>query len=159
MKRNIMTLLCLLLFVGIMPAQQTDKWKNNMSAKRPNFEAMQLKQALDVLNLDEQTAAKFTKVFKKYQADMRACHVPVVRKRTEDMTDAEIEQEIENQFKQGHKLIHVKEKYYKEFKKILTMKHIRKIYRLERMTMKMLNREMHRRSNINRPASLGCNRR
>ena len=61
------------------------------------------------------------------------------------MTDDEIAQEIEQQFAQGRKLIDVKEKYYKKFKKILTMKQIRKIYSLERFNMRRVGREMDRR--------------
>ena len=64
------------------------------------------------------------------------------------MTDEEIAQEIERQFTQGRKVIDVKEKYYKEFKKILTMKQIREVYRLERFNMRRMGKEINRRQGM-----------
>ena len=107
-----------------------------------------LKQVLDALMLDDATAAKFTPVYQAYQKEMRECRLPRLKKKSNEMTDEEIAQEIERQFTQGRKVIDVKEKYYKEFKKILTMKQIREVYRLERFNMRRMGKEINRRQGM-----------
>ena len=106
------------------------------------------KQVLDALMLDDATAAKFTPVYQAYQKEMRECRLPRLKKKSNEMTDEEIAQEIERQFTQGRKVIDVKEKYYKEFKKILTMKQIREVYRLERFNMRRMGKEINRRQGM-----------
>lgn len=147
MKTRILCFLsALFLLAGSLQAQETKEGKDAQRQKKPDFKEMQLKQVLNALMLDDQTAAKFTPVYQDYQNEMEACRLPRVKKqRGVEMTDDEIAQEIEQQFTQGRKLIDVKEKYYKEFKKILTMKQIRKIYSLERFNMRHVGREMDRR--------------
>ena len=100
------------------------------------------------LMLDDATAAKFTPVYQAYQKEMRECRLPRLKKKSNEMTDEEIAQEIERQFTQGRKVIDVKEMYYKEFKKILTMKQIREVYRLERFNMRRMGKEINRRQGM-----------
>lgn len=145
-----MLLGCMIMLVSVS-AQNNEKIGSESKAKHPNFEEVQLKQVLKSLMLDDKTQAKFIPVYQKYQKDMKACCKPQVKKKNAEMTDAEIANEIEHQFKQGRKIIDVKEKYYKEFKKILTMKQIQKIYRLERMNMRHIGKEMNRRQGMKRP--------
>lgn len=147
MKTKILLFLsAMFLLAGHLLAQDAKDEGDAQRQKRPDFKEMQLRQMLNALMLDDETAAKFTPVYKEYQEEMEACRLPQVKKpRKAEMTDDEIAQEIEQQFAQGRKLIDVKEKYYKKFKKILTMKQIRKIYSLERFNMRRVGREMDRR--------------
>lgn len=151
MKRRIVMLLsAVVLLTGSLSAQN-EKDAKSRPAKRPDFAEMQLKQVLDALMLDDKTAAEFTSVYKDYQKEMKDCRLPRMKKRGTEMTDDEIAKEIESEFAQGRKVIDVKEKYYKKFKKILTMKQIRKIYSLERSNMRRLGWEMNRRQGHKAP--------
>ena len=145
-----MLLSAVVLLTGSLSAQN-EKDAKSRPAKRPDFAEMQLKQVLDALMLDDKTAAEFTSVYKDYQKEMKDCRLPRMKKRGTEMTDDEIAKEIESEFAQGRKVIDVKEKYYKKFKKILTMKQIRKIYSLERSNMRRLGWEMNRRQGHKAP--------
>lgn len=145
-----MLLSVVVLLTGSLSAQN-EKDAKSRPAKRPDFAEMQLKQVLDALMLDDKTAAEFTSVYKDYQKEMKDCRLPRMKKRGTEMTDDEIAKEIESEFAQGRKVIDVKEKYYKKFKKILTMKQIRKIYSLERSNMRRLGWEMNRRQGHKAP--------
>ncbi len=147
MKTRILLLLSMaFFFVGSLSAQETKGKTPEQRPQRPDFKEFQLKQVLNALMLDDKTAAKFTPVYKDYQKEMEECRIPPMKRpRNVEMTDDEIAKEIEQQFAQGRKVIDVKEKYYKKFKKILTMKQIRKIYRLERFNMRRVGREMDKR--------------
>ena len=140
-----MLLSVLVLLAGSVSAQDAKRKEGRQLPKRPDFAEMQLKQVMNALMLDDETANKFMPIYKDYQKEMNECRLPRMKKRGTEMTDDEIAQEIESQFEQGRKVIDVKEKYYKKFKKILTMKQIRKIYSLERSNMRHLGREMNRR--------------
>ena len=83
-----------------------------------------------------------------YQEEMKACHMPRPAKKYQDMTDDEIAKSIEEQFAHGRKMLDVKEKYYKEFKKVLNIRQIQKIYKLERSNMHRLGKEMNHRKNM-----------
>ena len=145
MKRRIVMLLSVVVLLTGSLSAQNEKDAKSRPAKRPDFAEMQLKQVLDALMLDDKTAVEFTPVYKDYQKEMKDCRLPRMKKRGTEMTDDEIAKEIESEFAQGRKVIDVKEKYYKKFKKILTMKQIRKIYSLERSNMRRLGWEMNRR--------------
>ncbi len=151
MKRRIVMLLSVVVLLTGSLSAQNEKDAKSRPAKRPDFAEMQLKQVLDALMLDDKTAAEFTPVYKDYQKEMKDCRLPRMKKRGTEMTDDEIAKEIESEFAQGRKVIDVKEKYYKKFKKILTMKQIRKIYSLERSNMRRLGWEMNRRQGHKAP--------
>lgn len=93
------------------------------------------------LQLDDATASKFTTTYKEYLKEMHNIYKqnapkngfkgrgvgPQVRK-----TDAEVEQEIMNQFAMSRSIIDVREKYYKKFRTFLNPQQIQKIYSQER---------------------------
>ena len=68
-QKMVMWLTAFVLLAGSLSAQET-KNDARTERKRPDFAAMQLKQVLDALMLDDATAAKFTPV---YQAIRRRC--------------------------------------------------------------------------------------
>ena len=60
------------------------------------------------------------------------------------LTDAEVEQQIKGRFAQSRKILDVREKYYDEFRKILSPKQIMKIYRTEQNNAHKLKKEFDR---------------
>lgn len=117
------------------------------------------KQMAEVLMLDDATAAKFTPIYEAYQKELRECRMmnreERVKKNDKDdkqstkpaLTDAEIEKQIKNQFAQARKILDVREKYYKEFSKILSPKQIMKIYDTEKNYAGKFRTEFDRRNN------------
>ena len=61
------------------------------------------------------------------------------------MTDEDAENIIQNKFAQSRKLLDIQEKYYNQFRKILTPKQILKIYQSEKTTHQRLRQEMNNR--------------
>lgn len=145
MKKKILMMMAFIVFTMNMMMASVTEPDPDLQEKRPNFAEMQLNQVLCALKLDDKTAARFIPVYKKYQQDMWNCRRPRIRKKPSQMTDEDIRKDIEGQFAEGRKMIDVKEKYYKQFKKILNMKQIQLIYRVERMNMQRLGREFERR--------------
>ena len=138
-----MLLSVVVLLTGSLSAQN-EKDAKSRPAKRPDFAEMQLKQVLDALMLDDKTAAEFTPVYKDYQKEMKDCRLPRMKKRGTEMTDDEIAKEIESEFAQGRKVIDVKEKYYKKFKKILSCKKIYLVQKAEMRFHRDMLKGMHR---------------
>ena len=60
-------------------------------------------------------------------------------------TDAEIEKQIKDQFAQSRKILDVREKYYNEFRKILSPKQIMKIYQTEKSNANKFRKEFDKR--------------
>lgn len=112
--------------------------------KRPDREkiqTMQTNQIVRSLALDDATAAKFTPVYQQYLKDLRGCRTvtpnsPKVKdtkgQTASNPTDAQVEKSIKDHFAQSRKILDVREKYYNEFRKILSPKQIMKIYQLEK---------------------------
>lgn len=63
------------------------------------------------------------------------------------LTDAEVEQQIKGRFAQSRRILDVREKYYNEFRKILSPKQIMKIYQTEQNNADKLKKEFDRRKN------------
>ena len=61
------------------------------------------------------------------------------------LTDAEVEQQIKGRFVQSRRILDVREKYYNEFRKILSPKQIMKIYQTEQNNADKLKKEFDRR--------------
>ena len=58
------------------------------------------------------------------------------------LTDAEVERQIKGRFAQSRKILDVREKYYDEFRKILSPKQIMKIYRTEQNNADKLKKNL-----------------
>lgn len=126
---------------------------------------MQGNQMVKVLMLDDATAAKFLPVYTRYLTALRECrtmnrHLRVDNtasqtKQTPEtkpavkpaLTDAQIEKLIQDQFAQSRKILDTREKYYNEFRKLLTPKQIAKIYQTERGNADKFKREFNQRKN------------
>ena len=132
--------------------------KQQHPAKK-NYRAMQCEQIVQTLMLDDATAAKFTPIYEQYMTEMRATrNHPSPKKQTKPTTeeaakpavkkvptDSEVEQSIKNQFAQSRKMLDVREKYYNEFRKILSPKQIQRIYQIEKHNVNKAQKEWKKR--------------
>ena len=96
----------------------------------------QTNQMVKMLMLDDATTAKFIPVYQNYLKEPEPKPL---------LTDAEVEQQIKGRFAQSRRILDVREKYYNEFRKILSPKQIMKIYQTEQNNADKLKKEFDRR--------------
>lgn len=168
MKTKMMYVLVAVLLMGssTLSAQGKD---NKNQKQRPTPEQMMRRQAnqmVKTLMLDDAAAEKFVPVYEGYLKALRECRMMdrPGRDRQNNVddsqaakpvpTDAEIEKQIKNQFAQSRKILETREKYYDEFRKILSPKQIMKIYQTEKNNMSKFRKEFDRRkAQKHRPGS------
>ena len=124
------------------------------------FMERQTNQMVNTLMLDDAAAARFVPVYQNYLKELRECRMmnrrhPSSGQGTEQkgmkpqpkpvLTDAEVERQIKGRFAQSRRILDVREKYYNEFRKILSPKQIMKIYQTEQNNADKLKKEFDRR--------------
>ena len=119
-------------------AQQHSK-KQRMS--REQMAEMQAKHISRQLALDDATSQKFVETFSAYQKEVWAlCPKRKGQKKKNDMSDAEVEQSIKDQFDHSQKILTLRQDYYKKYSKFLTPKQIQRVYELEKQSMNRLSK-------------------
>lgn len=155
------------LLVGSQMTLSAQNKDNKEKKQRPTPEQMmqmQTNQMVKSLMLDDATAAKFTPIYQNYVKELRECRMmnykPRVKKDAAQsaetdktpkpaMTDADIAKMLKDQFAQSRKMLDIREKYYKEFSKILSQKQILKIYQQEKSNANKFRKEFDRRKGQN----------
>ncbi len=107
---------------------------------------------VDNLKLSGDTAVKFIKIYADYRAELekvrsecKPCKPQVVDGKKVPLTEQQVEENIKNEFKASHKIIDIREKYYSQFKTILTPSQISKMFRHEKKIMDRKRHEMDKR--------------
>lgn len=158
MKARFMIMAVAVLLSGTSFTLSAQTPKQHHPAKK-NYRAMQCEQIVRTLMLDDATTARFTPVYEKYMTEMRAIRShPSAKKATprtageatkpavkRTPTDSEVEQSIKDQFAQSRKMLDVREKYYTEFRKILSPKQIQRIYQIEKQNTAKAQKEWKKR--------------
>ncbi|MBO6031171.1 MAG: hypothetical protein J6Q22_06845 [Prevotella sp.] len=118
-------------------AQQPSK-KQRMS--REQMAEMQAKHISRQLALDDATSQKFIETFSAYQKEVWALRPQGkgMHKKKSEMTDAEAEKAIKDQFDHSQKVLTLRQEYYKKYSKFLTAKQIQRVYELEKQSMNRL---------------------
>lgn len=89
---------------------------------------------VDMLKLDEKTAAKFTPIYKDYlkeKSDLRHEGMKNRRPQKGNVTDAEAQKIVKERLSASKKLLGVREKYYNKMAKVITPTQLLKIYDME----------------------------
>lgn len=129
--------------------QQADRTKKKPRFTPEQMMEMQTNRIVKALALDDATTAKFTPVYTQYLKDLRECRAEAWKQMKQDkaeagkqpgakkemLTDAEVEQRIKDRFAHSRKMLDLQEKYYTEFRKVLSPKQIEKSIRWRRSTM------------------------
>ena len=158
-KYFIMMVVAVLMGTQVMNAQDNEQGKKR-SRKRMTMEQMvdmQSRKIIGDLGLDDKTAARFTDVYAKYMKEMNDLRKEYMPKRPEAgkkpsmPTDAEVDKMMRDRFKQSRKMLDIREKYYDEFRKILSPKQVQKIYDQGQMNHGKFHKEMNRRAGMKRP--------
>ena len=119
--------------------QQPSK-KQRMS--REQMAEMQAKHIARQLALDDAASQKFIETFSAYQKEVWALRPQGKQhgKKKADMTDAEVEKSIKDQFDHSQKILSLRQEYYNKYSKFLTPKQIQRVYELEKQSMNRLSK-------------------
>jgi hypothetical protein len=121
MKKIIIVCLSIALSVGAF-AQQGGK----------RIESMRIAFITQRLNLTPEESQQFWPVFNQFAEKMQQIKGSKMDTPLDEMSDADAEKMILNEFDKESKELELKKEYYQKFKKILSVKKISKLYRAER---------------------------
>ena len=152
MKQKVLYVLIVITILGAqmgMSAQNIGNQKNGLTpAQRIE---KQTAHVVNSLSLNDATAAKFSKVYSQYLKELydcvqQGCHISFGGKMDRaKMTDAQIDQMLQNRFDRSRKILNIREKYYKRFKQVLKPRQIWKVYSIEKANGSKMKSELNRR--------------
>ncbi|MCB0429761.1 MAG: hypothetical protein H6585_07590 [Flavobacteriales bacterium] len=128
---------------GPPPPPDMEKFHKEIEARKIGFLTSELE-------LTPEEAQKFWPVYNKYEEEMdklrdermKAMHA--ARKSFDEMTDKEIETMVDEDFNSEQAMLDIKKKYHSQFKSILPIRKVAKLYHAEDMFKKKLLREIGR---------------
>ncbi|MDE6265936.1 MAG: hypothetical protein K2M07_01120 [Muribaculaceae bacterium] len=107
---------------------------------------------VEKLKLKGDTAINFVKIYTDYRSEMvsvreqNKCKEPeVINGKKGSLSDSDIDENIRKGFESSRKMIDVREKYYKKFKKVMSPRKIEKMFRYEKKIMERKREEMKKR--------------
>ena len=139
----LLTAVMMVAFSTAASAQENSEQKNKKQRmSREQMAEMQAKHIARQLALDDATSQKFTETFSAYQKEVGALRPQGKQhgKKKADMTDAEVEKSIQDQFDHSQKILTLRQDYYKKYSKFLTPKQIQRVYELEKQSMNRLSK-------------------
>ena len=144
MKRIFSISLCAIMMALCTTAVQA---QNNGGSSRQRMTREQLAEAQakhisHELALDDATSKKFIETYLDYQKEVWALG-PRLSRRQQAETEDEAEQAIKQRMERSQKILDLREKYYKEYRKFLSPKQIQRVYELERKAMHRLSKKHH----------------
>ena len=109
---------------------------------REQMAEMQAKHISRQLALDDATSEKFIETYCAYQKEVWALrpHRKGIRPNRSEMTDAEAEKAIKEQFDRSQKILSLRQEYYKKYNTFLSAKQIQRVYELEKQAMNRLSK-------------------
>ena len=145
MKKVFSIMLTAIMMVAFSTAVSAQDNNNAQQHKRQRMSReqmaeMQAKHISRQLALDDATSQKFIETYSAYQKEVWSLCPQGKRKKKADMTDAETEKAIKDQFDHSQKILTLRQEYYKKYSKFLTPKQIQRVYELEKQSMNRLSK-------------------
>jgi hypothetical protein len=147
MKNIISTILILLtLLISLETNAQTPVWRPKLQERIVQAKLMEIKLQL---KLDEAAYQKFRPIYLKYEwaisgIDFRKL-ARLMKANPDSLSTDEADQLVSDQLQSAKKLIEIREKYYKEFRTVLSPQQIIRLYQTEAEMRKKVMNEMKRR--------------
>jgi len=142
--RILLTTVMMVAFSVGVSAQEANAQKPSKKQRmsREQMAEMQAKHIARQLALDDATSKKFVETFGAYQKDIWALRPQgkEMRKNRAEMTDAEAEKAIKEQFDHSQKVLSLRQEYYNKYSKFLSAKQIQRVYELEKQSMNRLSK-------------------
>ncbi|MBR4731104.1 MAG: hypothetical protein IK075_12725 [Prevotella sp.] len=139
----LLTAIMMVAFSTAVSAQENDAQKSKKQRmSREQMAEMQAKHIARQLALDDATSQKFIETFGAYQKEVWALRPQGQQhgKKKANMTDAEVDKSIKDQFDHSQKILTLRQDYYKKYSKFLTPKQIQRVYELEKQAMNRLSK-------------------
>ncbi len=124
--------LFLMLGVAVSAQDETDQ-----KARRERMESMRVGFLTKHLELGREEAQVFWPVYNEYQASMNGLRMErrktfmEARNNMDEMSDAEVEKLVDREIAFRQKELDIRKKYHSEFKEVLAIKKLGKLYKLE----------------------------
>jgi hypothetical protein len=144
-------ILSTLLFVFILLVGLTAESQNpeRFPMLRERMVQAKLREIKLSLKLDQATFDHFRPIYLKYEREVSGVNFRNLARLTkvdaDSLSTEEADQLIVNQLESAQKLITIREKYYKEFRTVITPQQIIKLYQTEAELRKKVMQEMKRR--------------
>lgn len=139
------TIIVLILFAGLAQAQNL----NRFPLLRERILQAKLHEIRTSLNLDQETFVRFRPIYIRYEQEIADIDfrkmARLMRVNADSLSAAEADQLIQNQLDAAKKLIAVREKYYREFRAVLSPQQIIKLYQTEAELRRKVMQELKRR--------------
>ena len=109
---------------------RTDKERQRMT--REQLAERQARYIASSIALDEETTEKYVRTFCEYQKEVWALRSDRKGKRQAEMSESDIEKNINEKFDREEKMLAIRKKYYREYSKFMTQRQIQRAYELEK---------------------------
>jgi Spy/CpxP family protein refolding chaperone len=147
MKNILATLLFVLTLVVSLNVQSQNADRFPMLRER--IIQAKLREIKLTLNLDQATFEQFRPIYLKYEREVSGVDFRklgrLMKVESDSLSTEEADQLIVNQLESARKLINIREKYYKEFRTVITPQQIIKLYQTEAELRKKVMQELKRR--------------
>ena len=142
--RILLTTVMMVAFSIGVSAQETNAQKPSKKQRmsREQMAEMQARHIASQLALDDATSKKFIETFSAYQKEIWALRQQgrEMHKNRAEMTEAEAEKAIKDQFDHSQKVLSLRQEYYNKYSKFLSAKQIQRVYELEKQSMNRLSK-------------------
>lgn len=128
----------MVLVFSLLSAGTTLMAQNSKDNDKTQFRETQARRMAEDMGLDDKTSKDFKELFGRYAEEMEKAkgqHPEAGkdnRREQKTLTDAEIDKMIEESIDQEKKRVEVKEKYFKEFRKILTARQTARVLNMDK---------------------------
>ena len=137
MRKILFIATALLLTLSLAAQQPTPGRQQGMQ-----YIAQQISQYVSLFSLNEQQAQQFDALYKAYNKQMRAVHDLYQKEQAAGttLTEEQVEQRILDNFAQSRAILDVRERYYKQFRQILTPTQVNQIFEDEKARRAQMKR-------------------
>lgn len=135
-KLTLMAIMMVACSTAVQAKDDDNSKKQHMT--REQMAEAQAKHIAHDLALDDATSQKFIETFTAYQKDVWAFGPKGKIKdkdKRKNLTEAEAEKVIKEQFDHSQKILSIRQDYYKKYCKFLTQKQILRVYEMEKKAM------------------------
>ena len=139
MKQIVKSMMVALMMIATCTVAFAQPQGKKQRMSREQLAEVQAHHIAEQLAFSDDVTAKFVSVFCQQQQEIWALAPRLVRKSA--TTD---EEQIQQRLDRSEKILAIRKKYYKEYSQFLTQAQIKKVYEIERQTMKRFAKKAKR---------------
>lgn len=139
MRQIVKSMMVALMVIATCTATFAQSQGKKQRMSREQLAEVQARHIADQLALNDELTSKFVSVFCQQQKEIWALGPRLGRKSA--TTD---EEQIQQRFDRSEKILAIRKKYYKEYSQFLTQAQIKRVYEIERQTMKRFSKKAKR---------------